>query len=179
MSELLDGQYLTWLYGQVADIKEKNPARTYWSVCRQLYKKEFVWLFANDDNRIEDGRELRYEFIDSYDIEEVDPEWLSMGCSMLELLVGLSRRLSFDAEGEPREWFWQMLENLDLDLSRIHDRRFNTLREWEIDQALDQVIWRTYSADGHGGLFPLRGADRDQREIEIWYQASAYIMERY
>lgn len=59
----LDEQYLKWLYRQVASSKYRNPARTYWSLLRQLYTTEFVWTVPNDDNRVEDGRDLRYEFL--------------------------------------------------------------------------------------------------------------------
>ncbi len=141
---------------------------------RQLYIKEFVWFIPNDDNRVEDGRDLRYEFVDSEDMEDVDPDWMTLGCSMLELLVGLSRRLSFEADGEPRVWFWHMLDTLEIS---CNDKEYTNQHYREIDETLDRVIWRTYSPDGHGGLFPLRHATQDQRDIEIWYQLSAYLLE--
>jgi len=62
MNEPLDDLYLTWLYSQIGSIKLKQPSRTYWSLFRQLYTKEFVWIIPNDDNRIEDGRDLRFKF---------------------------------------------------------------------------------------------------------------------
>jgi len=173
MNEPLDELYLTWLYRQVGSIRLKNPARTYWSIVRLLYTKEFVWFVPNDDNRVEDGRDLRYEFIDKERLDDVEPEWIELGCSFLEMLIGLSRRLSFIAEGEPRLWFWQLLENLGL-----NNYADNTqIPTEEVDEKLDIVIWRTYRRDGRGGLFPLRRAAKDQRSVEIWYQLSAYVLE--
>jgi hypothetical protein len=92
---------------------------------------------------------------------------------MLEMLVGLSRRLSFECEGESRDWFWHLMENLGL---RYYNDR-STYSKEHIDGILDRVIWRTYNPDGEGGLFPLRNSEQDQRGIEIWYQLSAYILE--
>ncbi len=100
---------------------------------------------------------------------------MGLGCSMLEMLIAFSRRLSFETEGAPRVWFWHMLENLDL--AQFNDKEYNDLHQRGIDAALDQVIWRTYSPDGYGGLFPLRHPREDQRDVEIWYQLSAYLME--
>jgi hypothetical protein len=170
----LDELYLTWLYSQVGSVTLKNPSRTYWSIFRLLYRKEFVWFVPNDDNRAEDGKDLRYEFIDDKELEDVSLDWMNLGCSVFELLIGLSRRLAFEAGGEPLEWFWEFMENLEF---RAYNDKSHIPTE-EIEAALDQVIWRTYNPDGAGGLFPLRYPERDQRDIEIWYQMSAYLKER-
>lgn len=175
MIEPLDDLYLTWLYSKTGSVKIKNPSRTYWSLLRLLYRKEFVWIIPNDDNRVEDGRDLRYEFLEDQGLDEDDDqEWLGLGCSMLEMLIALSRRFAFEAEGEPADWFWLIIRNLDLNqyTDKVH---FPTD---EIDERLNAVIWRTYNSDGSGGLFPLQWPERDQRDVEIWYQLSAYILER-
>lgn len=179
MNAPLDDLYLTWLYSQVCSVRLKNPRRTYWSLMRQLFTKEFVWIIPNDDNRVEDGRDLRHEFIEEREIDDVDPDWMGLGCSFLEMLIGLSRRLTFEAEGEPREWFFELLENLDL--AKYNDENYDTSpskARRDIDECLDMVIWRTYDPDGRWGLFPLNHATQDQRDVEIWYQLSAYLLER-
>lgn len=175
MSPPLDDQYLTWLYSQVGSVRLKNPNRTYWSLIRQLYTKEFIWIIPNDDNRVEDGRDLRYEFLECEGITDPEQEWLSLGCSMLEMLIALSRRLAFETDDEPRAWFWHLLEQLDLE--QFNDRAYDDHARALIDEALDRVIWRLYSPDGRGGLFPLRRANEDQRDVELWYQFSAYLAE--
>lgn len=174
-NEPLDELYFQWLYRQVGE-DGPNDANTHWKLIRQIYRKEFVWFVPNDDNRVEDGLELRFEFIDDYGLEEVDPAWLSVGCSMLEMLIALSRRLSFEAEGEPREWFWHMLENLKI--ASNNDQFFGPRSARRIDEALDNVIYRTYARNGRGGLFPLVRPQYDQTEVELWYQLSAYLLER-
>jgi len=49
VSQPLDELYFTWLYSQVGSVRTRNPARTYWSLLRYLYTKEFVWIIPNDD----------------------------------------------------------------------------------------------------------------------------------
>jgi len=178
MDEPLDELYLKWLYSQVGDPRIKNPRRTYWTVLRQLFHKEFVWLIPNDDNRAADGKELRYEFVNENNIQDVDLAWVHQGVSMLELLVGLSRRLAFEAEGKPRDWFWELMGNLGLRHCNDSGWEFKLSSAEEIDEKLDKVIYRTYSPSGHGGLFPLENSDKDQRSVELWYQMSEYVLER-
>lgn len=175
MGAPLDDLYFEWLYSQVSSLRLKNPARTYWSLTRDLYTKEFVWLVPNDDNRKEDGRNLRYEFVELHEIRNPDPDWLGLGCSMLEMLIALTRRLAFEAEGESRDWFWHLLTNVDL--QKYSDREYNDRARRDIDEALDIIIWRRYSPSGKGGLFPLRNPREDQRDVELWYQLSAYVYE--
>lgn len=172
--ELPDDAYLRWLYRQVASVHLENPSRTYWSLLRQLYTTEFVWFVPNDDNRVEDGKQLRYEFINDENIDYVNPEWLHMGCSMLEMLIALSRRLAFEAEGRPRAWFWKLMRNVGLD--HLNDSVYPFPEDY-VEQVLSTIIWRTYQPNGHGGLFPLKNAQQDQTKIEIWYQLSAYLLQ--
>lgn len=178
MAEPLDEQYLVWLYGQVASVKLKNPARTYWSLIEILYKTEFVWLVANDDNRVEDGRDLRQEFINESGIDQPESDWMTIGCSLLEMLISLSRRLVFEADGDTcvGEWFWHLINNLNL--GNFNDVHFRTDQQREyVNDVLAKVIWRLYRDDGQGGLFPLRDPQEDQRTVELWYQLSSYLLE--
>ncbi len=172
MPEPLDERYFKWLYGQVDTIQE-GPS--YWDIARLLYKKEFVWTVPNDDNRGEDGRELRREFVNCFRIRKVDENWLTLGCSMLELLIALARRLDFETGDDPVEvWFWVLMENIGL--GNAHDAR--PLPAYLVDEALDRVIWRTYDPTGRGGLFPLKRPKENQQQVEIWYQKEAYLLER-
>ena len=176
MSKPLDELYLTWLYRQVASVSARNPSRTYWSLLRQLYTKEFVWLIPNDDNRVEDGVYLRIEFMQDNEVD-VPEEWFNLGCSMLEMLIALSRRLAFETEGRPKEWFWRLIENLELEA--YNDDVYAHHIASAVEETLDRVIWRNYDENGVGGLFPLQNSQTDQRRAELWYQMSAWIQERY
>lgn len=173
MSGAVDELYFNWLYELVADPSIAAPSRTFWNLMHHMYTKEYLWMIPNDDNRLEDGRFLRDEFCDDLDLDDLDPSWLNLGCSMLEMLIALSRRLSFLAEGEPRAWFWHLIDNLGI---RISDRR--RFPEEQVEEVLNAVIYRTYNSDGSGGLFPLRNPKRDQRDTEVWSQLNAYLLER-
>lgn len=178
MNAPLDELYLSWLYQQVASVKLKNPSRSYWELIKQLYTKEFVWLIPNDDNRVADGKDLRKEFLVEERLTGVDPEWMELECSVLEMLITLSRWLTFEADdGEPREWFWHLIANLGLPADECNDRVYNDHIKENIDSILDRFIWRNYSPSGQGGLFPLQHPSRDQRRVEIWYQLNAYLLE--
>jgi hypothetical protein len=174
VSKPLDELYFTWLYRQVCSDDSVNPTRTYWNLLKLLHVKEFLWIIPNDDNRAEDGRALRLEFLEESGIQDVDENWLHLGCSMLELIIALSRRIAFEAEGNPRDWFWELIGNLGLDK---YDDRENIPKD-VVDEILDQIIFRTYSRKGRGGLFPLRRECEDQRDVELLYQMNSYILER-
>lgn len=180
MSALLDELYLTWLYSQTGSVKTRSTERTYWHLLRLLFTKEFVWFVPNDDNRAEDGKDLRNEFLLDHNIDDVDELWMREPCSFLEMLVGLSRRLAYIAYAEDaRDWFWHLVDNMDL--SRFTDAYSDRYAPGTFDDAVDEiverVIFRTYYFNGHGGLFPLRNAVQDQRKVEIWYQLNTYLIE--
>jgi len=174
MDAPLDERYFRWLYSQVISVRLRNPARTYWNLLRLLFTKEFVWIVPNDDNRVKDGQDLRYEFLECERLDAVDETWMELGCSMLEMLIALSRRLSFETDGEPRDWFWHLLRVLNI--AEYTDNK--PCPADHVNEILDAVIWRTYSRTGEGGLFPLKRPTRDQRDVEIWYQLSAYLLEQ-
>jgi hypothetical protein len=172
MPGTLDDNYLTWLYSQVAVVKTRRSSSTYWDLFRKLYCTEFAWFVPNDDNRAEDGRELRREWAATEEVD-VDRDWLDLGCSFLELLIGISRRLCFEGEGEVSAWFWHLINNLGL--TGFHDR--SNFSEADVEDVTHRVIWRTYDENGKGGLFPLHHPAQDQRQVEIWYQLSEYLLQ--
>ncbi|HMS83594.1 MAG TPA: hypothetical protein PKD12_08090 [Nitrospira sp.] len=161
-----DQNYLEWLQGQVA-----LPAdgRTYHQLIEALHEKEYVWLIPNDDNRAEDGLELRREYFHEYG-ENPGEE----GATVLEVLVALSRRITFLADGEAEQWAWQLIQNLEIDKcwDPLTARKIR-----ELDNKLDGLIWRTYHRDGQGGFFPLAWPEEDQSKVELWYQMNSFIEE--
>jgi hypothetical protein len=176
VSAYLDERYFDWLYAQVCSVRVRNPSKTYRQLLDLLYSKEFLWMVPNDDNREEDGKDLRFEFLEEegIDVSERDTLWLELPCSVLEFLVALARLFAFEYEGEVSERFWELLGNLELD--QYNDRA--EIDREAIEAVLDRLIWRKYHYNGGGGLFPLRYPERDQRWVEVWYQLNAYILER-
>lgn len=163
-----DPRYLSWLRNQIA-VPVGN--RTYLQLFSELHNKEFVWLVPNDDNRLQDGLELRGEFFQVYG-EDIGEE----GASVLEVLIALSRRLAFTADGDPEVWAWRLIQNLELD--KFWDPLKSASKLQDLDNRLEALIWRTYHSDGQGGFFPLAWPEEDQRKVELWYQMNAFIEEQ-
>lgn len=176
MDERLEDAYFTWLYSQVASVRDRVKARTYWNLLRLLHDIEFVWLIPNDDNRVEEGKCLREEFINDGHYE-ADEAWMNEGCSFFEMLIAFSVKISILTEGEARSWFWHLIQNLALE-HRTDAYSFAPRHGEEVTEVVDRVIWRTYDYNGHGGLFPLLKPSEDQRKVELWYQVQAYLLER-
>jgi hypothetical protein len=172
----LDELYFDWLYRQVADPEQDL---TFWNVLRVLYKTPFAWHVPNDENRVADAKALRERFIDTQGIRlhREDRDWADMGCSMLEVIVALAERLEFEADkGRAHYWFWVLMDNIGL--SGYDDSHFDEEVKEHVQEVLEMVIQRYYEPNGHGGFFPLERPYQDQREVELWYQLSAYVLER-
>lgn len=172
MSDLLDDQYIEWLYNLVGRQAENVD---HWHLMKQLNSREFVAMpeAPSDENRCADGMALRQEFRRHHRNVVVEQHWLEMGCSVLEMLIGIARRLSFEMpDGEVGEWFWHLIGNLGL--TRYHDGRWHGRA---VDQVIERIIWRQYSYDGNGGLFPLNQPQDDQRRVELWFQMESYMLE--
>jgi hypothetical protein len=164
MSNAAVGVYLDWLGSQV----RVDNGKSYTHLLSALLEKEFVWLIPNDDNRIADGLEIRQEFTEETGIR------VEGVCSVLEVILGLARRLEFMAGGDAPGWAWQMICNLGL--HKFADP-IGTRKAFKVDEILQALVWRNYDPDGSGGFFPLAWTDEDQTKVEIWYQLSAYVEE--
>jgi hypothetical protein len=176
-NEPLDERYFEWLAVQVVNIRLKSRVQTNWHVLRKLFTTEFVWRIRNDDNRVGDGKELRGEFLESNPDIQATYEWMNEGCSFLEMLIALSRRLAFLAEGaSSTQWFWHLLDNVGLHVSDLIFEARNM--DTHADRVLSMINTRTYNQNGEGGLFPLHDAEVDQTTVEIWYQMNYYLLER-
>ena len=163
----VERQYFNWLLDRVGAEKHN-------SLCLHLYETDFNWFVPNDDNRAEDGKLLRTDFLDEFKITAYQP-WIGRKCSMLELILGISLRLSYDTDYNADIWFWEILQNLNL--TQYKDDYYDRSVERHVDKVLAKVNDRTYTRKGFGGLFPLNNTNEDQRKVEIWYQMSAYLLE--
>lgn len=166
-----DETYLEWLYDQV--LVRTRQGVTYWKLLGQLHKIEFRWFVPNDGNRAEDGKDLRKEWLDSIGDWEPGAGWLDLESSFLEILVVLARRMEFDAGETPQHWFWHLLENLEF--NNYHDG--SGYSRQAVARRVRIVMDRLYEPNGVGGLFPLREPSKDQREVELWYQMSEYLLQ--
>ena len=154
-----------------------------------LHDTKFEWSrkIPRDSDRSEDGRYLRLRFANEAGLDIWD-EWLddTWPCSFLEFLVALAYsiddKMMYDPEkpDQAAEWFWEMMSNMDL--AKYDDQRMlqgGMLAWFLVSETVDKVMGRRYDYNGNGGLFPLRKPAMDQRKVEIWYQANAYMIENY
>lgn len=172
MDEPIEESYFNWLYSKVAFVDVPTPSLTFWTLLRDLHATEFVWLISGDDNRSEDGLDIRKEFIRQSYLDQ-EPPWMNIGCSVLEMLIAFSRLAEFETDLSSKEWFWISVENLGLKNLNDAARRISQ----QVNEVMDIFLWRTYGENGVGGMFPLDHPTRDQRTLEIWYQFCDYLVE--
>lgn len=176
-------EYFSWLYARIAD-----PKRSYKVLCSELHKKTFRWSVHNDDNRCEDGLDLRDDFFTEHHLDESHLEiayWLREGCTVFEVLVALAKRMNditynLDTQADQTaKWFHELIRNLGL--WEYDDRwEFTPISEAKVDEILESWMDRTYDFYGKGSLFPLkRRPKQDMTTVEIWYQLMLYLDENY
>lgn len=169
--------YYKWLIKKVGvvitgDVIGKHSG--YGKLLRQLHSIDFTYKLSNDANRISDGLTLR-ELFSKETGQKLDMKW---PCSVLEVLIGLVRRVGEDVLGDPNHdglvevIFWQMIDNLGLSEMRgkKHDKTAVII-------AIEGWMNRDFKPDGTGSPFPLKGDYGDQRQSEMWVQMSHYLAE--
>ena len=167
--------YGLWLMDRVGFKRKK-----YDNLLLELHYIPFRYSIPLDENRVEDGMELR----DNFGLE-IDCSNLSFDndCSVLEVLVALAIRIEYEYIGDPREEhpekiFWEMIENLfDMDKNwRLCGPRIDVQF---VHYIVERWLNRSFDYDGTGSIFPLKNPDCDQTGIEIWSQMNRYLMENY
>lgn len=141
-----------------------------------LHNTEFRYSVKNDDNRYEDGMDLRYRFAYSNQDLQNAEFYLRGPCSVLEMIVALALRCEEGIMDDPAmgnrtaQWFWGMVVNLGLGgmTDEIFDREY-------AEQIVTRFLDREYEPNGKGGLFYVRNTTRDLRDVEIWYQMCWYL----
>lgn len=163
----IDDDYFSWLISQISIPNNKR----FDDLFERMHSLEFVWFVPNDDNRLQDGLDLRSEFLDG-----TRKRLFNRGASTLEVLVALSRRVAFTAGGDASTWAWRLIRNLRL--NKMTDP-LTTERLNKVEEILYALVWRTYHHSGQGGFFPLKNPKEDQTKIEIWYQMNLYVNEMH
>lgn len=165
-------EYFDWLCSLVCEGKE-GP-NSFRALLTHLHNVEFRYIIPRDENRAEDGVDLRWRFALEHNYRDV-PGCLYGPCSVLEMLVALAIRceefMDDTAMGNrTSQWFWNMIINLGL--GSMTDSRFD---ERFVDGVIERFLNREYDRDGKGGLFRVRDTRRDLRKVEIWYQLCWFL----
>lgn len=161
-----EGLYKNWLRGLV-----EEPDLSFNTFFELAWATAYEFFVPNDDNRATDGIDLRIRFERESSVVLPDLE----ECRLLEFFIALAIRMNetvYNNEDPDRvcDWFWELMENIGAD---AHKQNLSVLAI--IFRRLNR---REYHDDGtNGGLFPLENPRKDQRDVEIWYQMMAYLME--
>lgn len=169
----LTNEYFEWMYQLVT-----NSSMSYRKLLFRLYKIDFTYILPMDENREEDGINLRYRFAyeKAYEDEIVAVYLDNRPCSVLEMMIALAIRCEDNIMANPEfgdrtgQWFWIMIKNLGLET--MTDFNFSKNR---VDLAISNFLKRDYEKNGKGGLFVVDECSNDFRDMEIWYQMCWYL----
>lgn len=176
---MFNNPYFLWLLDKNGLVKKEK----YSKVAMLLYLKRFHSVIPLDDNRAEDGIELRSLYRE--ETKSTGAEAPDDQCRVLELLTAFAMRIERDIFHEDSKgdrtykWFWEMFKNLGLDKYPDNKIFYNETDSAEVDHILDVFLDRKYNKNGVGGLFPLNKTKNDQRKVELWYQMCEYANERW
>lgn len=169
----MDEAYFNWLYEKIRP-EDNTDLVPFLTVSAMAHRMQFNDAVPNDQNRSADAIELRRE----YEIEYPGPSdriWMAMPASIFEVLIALTRRCNFWSEQGVAEWYDIFMQNLGL--TKFNDVLWIGKNTPQVKRRLEKFNARIYGTNGVGGLFPLRDAHEDQREIELWFQMASYMTE--
>ena len=165
----INNEYFEWMYDLVGGMRDSTYT-SYRELLMLLHSIEFVYSMPMDENRAEDGVDLRhrFSFLNSY--------LLDGPCSVLEMMVALSIRCEESIMDDTTmgdrtsQWFWGMIRNLGL--NGMTDANFD---KKYAENRIIAFLNRDYESDGRGGLFRVKNCEVDLRDVEIWYQLCWYL----
>lgn len=174
----LRNDYFEWMYREMRGSRFPESV-THRKLFTRLHKTIFTYLFEKDENRADDGINLRRRFaLIFYGEEHSDriTRELSGPCSVLEMIMALAVRCEETIMDDPSygnrttQWFWRMLGNLGL--GTMSDDRYE---EDIVDYAIRRFLTRDYEPDGKGNIFYIRNYQYDMRREDIWHQLLWYL----
>lgn len=174
--DALNSRYFEWMCSFVCDTRTRRLL--YRKLLSRLHDIQFQVVVPMDENRAEDGINLRYRFgaENNYPDTLIGTYLDDRPCSVLEMMVALVVRFEEHIMNDPDignrtgQWFWMMMHNLGLD--GMSDDCFDINR---VDTVIGRFLNREYYPDGTGGLFRIPNCQYDLRTVEIWYQMSWYF----
>jgi hypothetical protein len=170
-------EYFEWICKLVCGT-DKSRFLSYEKLLTHLHSVKFTYTIRKDQNRAEDGKDLRWRFICGQDYPETYNDYLSCldePCSVLEMIIAIAIRCE-DLMDDPSygnrtaQWFWGMIVNLGI--GSMTDARYDRRL---VDVAISKFLKREYEPDGKGGLFTVRNCEYDLRSVEIWKQMCLYL----
>lgn len=175
--------YFDWLRRDAfATPKEQKE---YEGVLRILHDIPFYWTIWSDENRAGDALSYRQsDFLGfQHDLDGMDQHWLNdwaqASPTVLEVLLGISRRWNYYFEGPTQMYFGHLFRNLGLD--RFPGSVIGPANQERIRAICDEWMARQFQPNGLGSPFPVQHALDliDFRSVDIWGQMNAYSAEHF
>lgn len=177
--------YFDWLC--MWAIPDGIKRETYRELLLALYNFDFYWSIRNDENRANDGLELRNVF------EEETGEGCDKSgpCSLLEMFLGLAVRCNNEFMYNPEDpkradiWFWMMMENLGLDkISAENAEKWLKMDKngYFMDSFENIFIHfcdRNYGQNGQFCAFPYTKNSHKLAKTELFYHMGYYLKENF
>lgn len=137
-------------------------------LAKVLYDIPYEWHFVMDKNRAEGGLTLRIEFSNETGIVEED---IKTGqCSVFEMLVALSRKMSENSDIPPSRCYHEMIRNLGLLDYPQQSVIYLVVKRW---------MDGDFERNGAGSPFVFRHYQGDARNLDLWNAMTIYISENY
>lgn len=170
----LNKLYFQWMCRLVCTDRYSNGP-SYNNLLFHLNKCEYHPSMIMDENRADDGMDLRYRFgyENAYEGPMIATFLDDRPCSMLEMMIALSIHCENIMGDRAGDWFWNMISNLGL--SAMFDEQYNPD---VVDDIIVSFSKRQYRKDGLGGLFYIPNTKRNMRKAELWYQMCWYLDEK-
>lgn len=170
----INNEYFDWLYDLVCKDRYSTQI-SYRKLLSHLHSIEFRYLISRDENRAEDGLELRHMFVYENNYRDDVELYLDGPCSILEMLIALSLKCEGIVDNalfgdRTQQWFWGMISNLGLG-----SMTNNNYDDIYVEDVIERFLDRNYEPDGRGGLFTIRHCEEDLRDVEIWHQLCWYL----
>lgn len=157
-----DEVYYSWLVDRGYPT---NNVEGYNALFELLFKTEYDPLKEMDQNRRDDGLELRIEWADIFGMDP-PKEWFEQPCSILEAIIALAARCEFQSSRfTENEWVTMLLENMGI-LMNAYELQDNI--EF-VRRVLDDFN------DGVANVFP--NSVPGSINKELWYQMMDYLSE--
>lgn len=178
--------YLCWLMNQ-CQLEAEGPDG-YLHLCDILHRTYFLSMIEFDENRTEEGKMLRDEWMDTEggDTSALE-DLIPYSCTMLELILVMARRMAYEMmdsqyEAGVGKWVQELLENAGL--ATFRNDYFETdpdYQESRIRAILKDIIYHRYARTGEGGFFPLYTVVPavPQPESELLTQMNNYLAANY
>ena len=175
-------QYVEWIaLGKIR--MDRSDFVKYNALIWTLVDIPFEYSHPMDENRYNDGIALRKEFELLTEVVLEDEPGYREKCTVYEMLAALAARCESQlmrnvALGDrSKTWFFEMLRNLDVLKWDFDHLQYNY--KDDINEKIGRWLRREYEFDGRGGAFPLKNATENQKNVQIWGQMNAYLMENW